>query len=209
MSAAADAPIRIERVSGDDFINGKLLSLIVKVSGNKIPCSKKLKGLRDYWGDGQQVYKATQGDTVVGFLAFRRVKEEREEAPPRDTIVIDTLCATTKEVETALMNEVPWIIYSTGASPRGLPSNYTAAYGYNREKEGDPTGLRLPGPVLTNRNNNNGWNNEENTEHNSNGYSNRVKRHTNFSRKTSGPSAFFPKLTVKTRRNRRKSRKMT
>lgn len=195
----------IERIGMRDFSSGKLLGILVKLS--KIPCEKPRLGLREY-DFKHRIYVARQGEEVVGMIAWRGEKVQLPEEPEKDVIIIDTLCAKDDSVREALMANVPVIHYPTGRSPAGLPSGYTTPYNY--EMEGDPKGLLLPtaagdavggaGAGAYNENNNN----YNSNNYNSNGYRKNILRATNFTKKTEGTSVFFPKIKVKTRRQRRK-----
>ena len=194
-------------MSSRDYSSGKLLDILVKL--RNIPCEKPRMGLPDYTFS-HRIYVARQGEEVVGMIAWRRIKVQPPEEPEKDVIVIDTLCAKDDSVKEELMKTVPVIQYPTGASP-GFPSGYTTEYNY--EAEGDPKGLLLPaaavdavgGAGVGNYNRNNNYDNYNSNKYNSNGNRINKSRVTNFTKKTEGRSAFFPKLTVKTGGRRRRS----
>lgn len=210
----------ITHISGRDLRSGKLLNILGKLKD--LICEKPRLGIREYTSD-HAIFVEYKGDEIWGMIAWHLEKVQSPNKhlgePDMDVIIIDTLCYKDDTVRKSLMDIVPVIHYPTGRSP-GLPSGYTSSY--NNEAEGDPKLIELPAAAapesvmggtgkflapkqwLLNSNNNNNNNNNSNYENHSR------SRATNFTKKTEGPSAFFPKITVKTRhrrgrRNRRQS----
>lgn len=165
--------------------DGTLFDVMLKLNQQKIDCEKKIN-MRDY-SQNHRIYVAKNDATPVGILAYHLERVQPPEAPIKDVVVIDTLCAKDDDVRSELMKKLPVLPSPTGQSPPGLPTGFTSGYAY--EMEGDPKGLLLPALQ------------EE--------ISNEKTYVTNFIQKREAPSAFFSTLKVKARRkrNRRKSRK--
>lgn len=209
----------LSRLSSRDT---KLLGILNKLKVLDLICEKPYLGIRDYTTKEPVIYLEYKGTEIVGMIAWHLEKVpspgESSEELIMDVIVIDTLCYKDDSVRKTLMSTVPVIHYPTGRSP-GMPSGFTSSY--NNEAEGDPKLLELPAasapksimggvkwtppPIsLSNNNSNNNSNNYTNS--NSNYENSSQSRATNFTKKTEGPSAFFPKVTVKTRHRRRSRR---